>query len=345
MENNPFSLMFGRPPIELIERKEQVDAIIKDFKSDYPAAQINLISGVRGSGKTVFLSGICEKLRKEKDWIVIDLNPNGDLLLDMAAKLSGEKRLHALFRQAKINLSFFGLGIEVTNEPPIFDIEVALQRMLECIKKDGKRVLVAIDEVTNHRDMRIFISAYQIFIRQGLPVFLLMTGLYKNIDRVRNAESLTFLERAPRTEILPLDEGRITDSYAQVLKVDDSTAAGLARLTKGYAFAFQALGHFVYDSPNDLNGAICACRNYLYDFSYEKIWSELSEKDQKFVTCIARVHSGEVKQIKEEAQCTPNEFNPYRARLLKEGIIRVPERGCVEFALPWFGEFVIQKYS
>ena len=212
-------------------------------------------------------------------------------------------------------------------------------------QKDGKRVLVAIDEVTNHRDMRVFISAYQIFIRQGLPVFLLMTGLYKNIDRVRNAESLTFLERAPRTEILPLDKGRMTNSYEQVLNVDEPTAAGLACLTKGYAFAFQTLGHFVYDSPNDLNGAIRACRKYLYEFSYEKIWSELSEKDQKFVTCIARVHSGEVKQIKEEAQCTPNEFNPYRARLLREGIIRVPERGCVEFALPWFGEFVIQKNS
>ena len=48
-------------------------------------------------------------------------------------------------------------------------------------------MLITIDEVTNSKDIRIFTSAFQIFLREGLPVFLLMTGLYAHIERLRNA--------------------------------------------------------------------------------------------------------------------------------------------------------------
>lgn len=36
--------------------------------------QIYMITGVRGSGKTVMLTDISKHFRKDKDWIVIELN-------------------------------------------------------------------------------------------------------------------------------------------------------------------------------------------------------------------------------------------------------------------------------
>ena len=177
--SNPFSLLFGKPPAEVIGREPQADLIVSEFTSEDPVTQINMISGVRGSGKTVFLTQIAKSLKEKEDWIVIDLNPDRDLLESFAAKLNSEKNLAAIFERARINLSLFGIGIGIEGEPPVADIEEALMKMLSSIKKHGKRVLVTIDEASNTKSMRAFVSAYQIFLRNDLPVFLLMTGFIK----------------------------------------------------------------------------------------------------------------------------------------------------------------------
>ena len=73
--------------------------------------------------------------------------------------------------------------------------------------KKKKRLLITIDEVTNTKKMRIFASAFQIFVRQDYPIFLLMTGLYENIHELQNEKSLTFLYRAPKLRLGLLDNG------------------------------------------------------------------------------------------------------------------------------------------
>ena len=75
---------------------------------------------------------------------------------------------------------------------------------LESLKKNGKRVLIAIDEVTSTPCMREFVHSFQMFVRQDLPVFLIMTGLYQNIDLLQNEKGLTFLYRAPKITLSPL---------------------------------------------------------------------------------------------------------------------------------------------
>ena len=71
------------------------------------------------------------------------------MLKELAATLASRDALAQIFKSAKINLSFFGMGLEISGVPPITDVEVALQRMLEALKKKGRRVLIEIDEVTN----------------------------------------------------------------------------------------------------------------------------------------------------------------------------------------------------
>jgi hypothetical protein len=97
-----------------------------------------MITGVRGSGKTVMLTDIAKYFRENEDWIVVDLSAERDLLNSFAAELSNLPDLLELFRDAKINLSFLGLGLEIDGVPPITDISVALSKMLERISKKGK---------------------------------------------------------------------------------------------------------------------------------------------------------------------------------------------------------------
>ena len=84
---NPFTIVFGRRPLEMIERFPQRHEIIENFTSENANQQIYMITGIRGSGKTVLMSSIADTLQDDSEWITVDLNPELDLLQGLAARL------------------------------------------------------------------------------------------------------------------------------------------------------------------------------------------------------------------------------------------------------------------
>ena len=113
----------------------------------------------------------------------------------------------------------------------------------------------------------------------------------------------------------------------------------LAKATKGYSFAFQPIGYYAWEYPDHLDQALQNAKEYLFEFAYQKIWSELSANDRVVVQAIHKSGSGEIARVREKLNWTSNQFNPYRDRLLKSGVISSPQTGYVELALPWFGEY------
>lgn len=198
---NPFTLIFGKSPLESISRLAQTNEIIDAFSTEILNQQIYMITGVRGSGKTVMLTDISKHFKKDKDWIVIELNPDRDLLRSFAAKLYDEKYLQEAFLNAKLDLSIFGIGVSVEKSKKFLDIENAIQAMLDIVKKKKKRVLISIDEAVSNEEMKIFAGTFQILVRNEYPIFLLMTGLFENIDALQNEKNLTFLYRAPKIKL------------------------------------------------------------------------------------------------------------------------------------------------
>ena len=95
----------------------------------------------------------------------------------------------------------------------------------------------------------------------------------------------------------------------------------------------------MWEYPKDVKKALANAKDYLFEFAYWKIWSELSKQDKVVVKAIAKVKTGEIYKIREDLDYTSNQFNPYRNRLLKAGIITGPEDGIVKLCLPWFDEF------
>ena len=241
-------------------------------------------------------------------------------------------------------MSFFGIGLEVSGTVPITNIQVALTKMLESLGRQGKRILVCIDEVIITEHMIEFASIFQIFIRQNLPVYLLMTGLYENINNLRNEKNLTFLYRAPRIELKPLNVGIISENYKRNFNLNDENALLMARLTKGYSFAFQVMGYFTWRYDGDYEKALPEVKAYLDDYVYDKIWSELSGKDRRLCYGVAKAKTGKAKEIKEIVSLADNVYSPYRDRLLKRGVLTSTEHGYVAFTLPFFDEYVIRNY-
>ena len=341
---NPFTLTFGKSPLEPIERPVQTNEIIEAFTADPINQQMFIITGVRGSGKTVMMTEISHRLRKKEDWVVIELNPATDLLQGMLSKLNSNQVCAGIIKSAKIDLSFFGFGVSIEGAVQITDTETAIIAILEKMKKSEKRLLITIDEVTNSEYMHVFASAFQIFVRQDLPVFLLATGLYENIDELQNEKSLTFLYRAPKIQLKPLNKQAIVNKYKSIFEIEVDQATQMADLTKGYPFAFQVLGYLTWNHHGDYNAVRGEYEQYLSEFVYDKIWSELSQKDRMVARGIADVEGGKIKDIREYLHMETNEFNPYRKRLIKKGILSGETRGYVYFTLPLFEKYVMENY-
>jgi hypothetical protein len=239
-------------------------------------------------------------------------------------------------------VSALGIGVSAEDTFQYNDIESAIAKMLEVLKDKKKRLLITIDEVVNSKNMRIFASAFQIFVRQDYPIFLLMTGLLQNITNLQDEKSLTFLYRAPKIQLGSLNISAIKEKYKQVFELEDEEALELARYTKGYPFAFQVLGYMYWNNPSVPN-VMLDYKLYLYEMVYDKIWSELSKKDKKVCVAIAKSETGKIKEVREILKMTSNEFNPYNDRLKKKELILKSERGYCEFVLPFFKEYVLER--
>ena len=344
MNSNPYTLIFGQEPKVMIPRSMQFRMVQDAFCSEVPAQHVYLITGVRGSGKTVFMTSLAHSIREKQEWIVTELNPKRDMLTSLGAKLCSENSFAEIFRDARINLSFFGFGLEVKNTVPITDIETALIRMLSALYERGKRVLITIDEADNSNEMIVFSHSFQIFLREKLPVFLLMTGLYENIDALQNEKTLTFMYRAPKIYLEPLNFGTMADHYENEFSLPRPDALKMSRLTKGFSFAFQALGYFTWEHNGDYKAAMTEYKQHLDEYVYEKIWSEMSSTDRRVASAIASSETGKVADIRQRLGMSSGQFAPYRSRLIRKGIIRGDEYGVVRFALPLFERFVEENY-
>lgn len=335
---NPYTISFGKEPAQLVSRISQINKIVDDFSEDNPSYQACIISGVRGIGKTVTLSEICNRLKEDNRWVVVNLNSGMDLLQSLAAKLYNSKPLLGIFDSANIDLSFFNIGISLNTTPPITDIETALERMFEVIKSRKQKVLIAIDEVISNDNMKIFSNTFQLLLREEMPVYLLMTGLYENISDLQNTDNVTFLLRTPKLELEPLNKLMMAESYRQNLNISKENSLKMADITCGYPFAFQVLGYLCYESKKDYVDELVRFDYYLNEYVYNKIWSELSEKDKSLVIAIAN-SDNTTENVMHLANMKKNEFSVYRDRLIKKGIVNGKIRGQLSFTLPRFKEF------
>lgn len=338
---NPFDITFGKPPLEIIDRPDVEQEIATSFLNDNRPSPVYILTGPRGCGKTISLTSIANKFNNLDKWIVIDLNPKRDLEEQLAASLYEKGKLKHLFIKKEFNFSFKGLGISIKGDMPIVSVAAFIERMLDYLKSKEINVLLTIDEVNNTTYMQIFAHSFQSYLRAGFKVSLIMTGLYENVSSLENEDGLTFLYRAPKIFLPPLNIRAMTYSYMDILKMEEKDAKEAAEITKGYAFAYQLLGYILFEEKKMKvdEEALRRLDLYLDERAYTKIFSELSNKERDIVALIAK-GSASNQEIKEALQMKNGSLSTYKMILSKKGIIDVSERGIVKFSLPRFAEFV-----
>lgn len=343
--NNPFTLTFGKKPNEYISRYENTDTIISTFDAENPVSQTYLIQGIRGSGKTVLMTAVTSELAKRDNFIIVDLNSTHNLIDDLAMRLNDTCKKKPDLLGIGFNVTIAGFGVGINGSPQIHDNISIIEGILTELKKNNKKVVITIDEVMHNENMRFFASEFQLFLRKDYPVYLIMTGLYENIYAIQNDPALTFLLRTPKIDLGPLSIHQITKQYRDIFHIELDEAKELARITKGYAFAFQAFGmlYFEYRETMDMDNILSKLDDLLDDFVYKKIWDGLSEQDRVVVRCISN-DSKRVKDICDALSMSSSTFSKYRDRLIKRGIVESPQHGVVSLALPRLAN-VIETYE
>lgn len=344
-KKNPFSLSFGRIPPEYIVRSNVIERVVETFMNDPVTVQNYIITGVRGSGKTVTMTAICDRFKETPNWHVIKISPLDDILKVLL------KQLQTICGYLHITKSVFNIGIpsllniSVEKDASVeLDINTQIDSLLEKLSNKNQNILVSIDEITDTTQMRKFSSALQMFITNNRPIYFIGTGLFEEIDKLKNIPNLTFLYRTPKLQMTPLNIIAMAQAYQRSFKISEGQAHTMANMTKGYSYAFQVLGYLYWDIEDKTFPSQLLLNQFdmqLADASYSKLWMDLSDGDRTVVLSIAQNEGGKTKNIASYANMDGNKFNQYRRRLKDHGIIDVSQYGKVSFALPRFKEFVL----
>ena len=342
---NPFTLSFGILPENFIRREEIIATVMDGFVDEENDAKMYILTGVRGSGKTVMLNYLKKQFEAMDDWLVLTINPEMDILESIASKLYEKGSLKRYFLKTSFNFSFHGIGFSIEGNTPLKNIETLLEKMMEIIKDKKKKVLIAIDEISNSDNIKVFSHTFKNMVNNGLPIYLLATGLYENVYHMSNEKTLTFIYRAKKIHVDSLNLTSIAQSYKETLQLDDVFAKKCAALTEGYASAYQILGSIIFKTKakkidDDL---LSQFDSYLEEINYEKLWEDLSLMDKEFLYGFIAQKNNKAAVVIQNSKIAKTSYSRYRDRLMKKGIIRSDSYGYLSLTLPRLYEYIQRR--
>lgn len=350
---NPFTVtpgVAGKPYIDTGIAEE----IIMNFKNKDSATYVYKITGIRGSGKSVEYSKVIQTFKEEKDWLVYPLSAKGKGITTLIAKLSEENFINSKKKETSISTNIsaggnilaingkgeIGFSRKTENVGIYANEEAMLTQMINAATKKKINILIGIDDISMTPEMVNLLSIIGSMILEGLNVYLVVSGLSKNIEEFSSDKSLSFFRRGTAKEVGPLDKYDIVNRYQKFLGVDASEAKKMYDLTLGYAYAYQVLGSLYFNKSKEetLEELLPDFENDLFKNSYELIRPELTDAEINFIRSFYASNTGKAADIKKHMQ-NPNSYDMYRKRLINKHIFSDDRRGYLNPRLPRFDRF------
>jgi len=350
---DPFTRTPGIAGKAYIEMRYE-ETIIDNFKSSESSKYVYKIVGLRGSGKSVVFSKIIQAFKGCPGWLVYTLPAAGTPIETLIAKMSEEKFVNADKTGTSIGASANIAGdLAVLNgavtvsysknrerNDRYYSSEAELLKLVTKANEKGYRILVGIDDIAKTEKMVEFLSLFGSMLLEGKQIYLLCTGLSKNIEDFSGEPNLTFFRRSDSIETGTLDRYDVAGMYQKLLGVSVEESVKLAKFVQGYAYAYQVLGSLYYNREEGelLADLIPDFDRVLFRDSYDLIWKSLSTAEKELVKIIVS-SSGRASEIKGKME-SPKSFNSLRDRLEKKHLVNAEERGVVRINLPRFKEFI-----
>lgn len=352
-KENPFDAEFGGIPELYLDFNNDAKLYAKRAHREKKHPTYSLfITGVRGSGKTVFMNKVGQQLQKYEDTIVVTLHNTPDLFRMMYIKLAPFIEKVKKWKPAfSINLPFVSVNFSEANEnhDEIY-YKIEINKILNALSKLGIRVAFCIDEVSNTPAIQSLAENFNEWSMNNYQVSVIMTGLLKEVAELSGSHNLTFLVRADRFHVKKLLSVSIAQTYLKVFDITSLQAEQLANLSKGYAYAFQLVGDLMYENMDQgqnfeqaFEQTKISFKDILFNQAYDVISHELTDIDFEFLFAMSKDNS--ISSIIKEMQKSKQYVNAYRTKLIKYDLIKPIIRGKLGFTLPLFREFIQEKYD
>ena len=360
-EDKPlFHPTFGSRPAEIVGR----DEILRDFLDglDQPVGsreRCRFYVGQRGMGKTVLLLEM-ERLAWEKEFIPVRVTAHDGMNEDIINLIQVKgaefvKEDKKTIKGASGGFMGFSFGLTFSDEAKEqYGFRTKLTMLCEELNKNGKGVLILIDEAKTSDAMRRFASTYQSLVGDEMNIAVVIVGLPQSISSVLNDDVLTFLNRATQIQLAPIRTSAIVEYYDKAFRQLEIDISGkgideAAYAVKGFPYMMQLVGHHISKSKEfvELNedeavgDAIDRARADLAEDVYTPVLTPLSDNDRKFLYAMAE-DDGEssISDICSRLGKSNSYVQPYRARLIEAGIIESPRKGKLVFTVPYIGEYL-----
>ena len=359
---NPFKPTAGGEPPLLIGRERVVRDFDKGLDNGVGApGRIMLITGARGTGKTVMLTVLGDKARAHK-WDVIEETASDGLCERLVSELcSKDSLIDKLTFAPSITIAGASVSLgeaELSPKRMPETLRKAMSARLDALEKRDAGLMISIDETqaASRADLIAIATAIQHQIREKRNVSIVFAGLPQMISDLFDDEVITFLRRA-RTNVLanvPIDE--VKESFAQTfedsgMSLDTSLVEKAAVATAGYPYMIQLVGYYLWDaadarestviSKEDVNEGIREARVDLDNAVCVPELHGLSKNDKAYLEAMA-VSDGPsgTSEVAKRMGRSAKYAATYRKRLLDAYVIRQTDRGEVDFAVPFLREYL-----
>lgn len=356
---NPFTPNFGQVPLYMAGRKfllGEIERALENGPGD-PALS-SILVGARGAGKTALLSHLSSKAQ-QTGWISVDVPCLPGMLQDI---LEQTRRKAREFLDERDQKHITGLtvgqiiGVEWSEDvPPSQNWRSAMTDLLEVLNAKGIGLYVTIDEIDPALDEMIqFAAIYQLFVREGRKVGLLMAGLPYKVSSLLRDESVSFLRRSSQYKVGRIDDEEIASAFKATVEIGGSTILDevLERAVKeidGFPFMMQLVGFRSWEersASNDITmesverGTYMAQRD-MRNRILRPTLDELSDMDIKFLLAMLEDEDSSLsEEIAMRLNKTASYVTTYRKRLLDQGVIEMQGRARVRIALPGVREYL-----
>ena len=359
---NPFKPTAGGEPPLLIGR----NSIIRDFEKGLDngigaPGRIMLITGARGTGKTVMLTVFGDKARARR-WDVIEETASEGLCERLVNELhSHEGLLDRLTIRPSLGVAGVSLGLgeaELSPKRMPETLRKAMAARIDTLKKHHAGLLISIDETqaADRDDLIAIATAVQHQIRERRDIAIVFAGLPQMISDLFNDQVITFLRRAKTNTLTDVPITEVKDAFAQTfassgMTITDRQLGVAAETTAGYPYMIQLVGYHIWDAADmrnadtitdqDVHDGITAARTDLNNAVCIPELHGLSANDRAYLKAMSQDNGpSSTAEVAERMGKTPNYAATYRKRLLDACVIRETARGEVDFAVPFLREYL-----
>lgn len=359
MPKNPFTPTFGIVPAHLAGRQRILKDMGQAFENGLGDPNLStILIGARGSGKTALLSCIAEEAQ-ERGWVAVDVMA-GDGMLEDILQRTVEYSEHLIHPQSKTHVSGVTVGqlfgLEWAREAPDkANWRTRMNAIFGDLAEHDVGLLITVDEVkVAYPEMVQLAANYQLFIREGKKVSLVMAGLPNNVTDLLENDDVSFLRRSSQRYLGRIGDVDIEAAFQRTVEDADKHIGYEAleqcvKAIKGFPYMMQLVGYRTWEAageketilPEHATTGIRRANQELTQGVLATTYRELSAGDRRFLAAmVADDGPSRGADIARRLGKGTNYVSTYKRRLLKQGIIEeLPDR-TFEICIPFFDEYV-----